>query len=126
MALSFIRLFILPALLLGLFACATQKPQSEEPVDRFTIIDTNKDGQVVIEEFQAAFPDMGEKDFQAIDRNKNGGIDRMEWYDYLEGHDASRFKGAPDNNAPLNNIPGDPLIPPPDSNDLPLMRPQYY
>lgn len=116
----------LAALSIGASACAAEKAPAPPQPDRFVVIDANGDGKVVVEEFQAAFPNMNKQAFSVIDANNDGGIDKKEWYDFLEGHNASSFRGAPDNNAPLNNIPGDPLIPPPDSSDLPLMQPQNY
>ncbi len=85
---------------------------------RFVEMDTNNDGKVVLEEFNAAFPNMNERAFAVIDKNGDQGIDRAEWFEFVANHGRSPERGAP-----MNNIPGDPLIPPPDSNDLPLVRP---
>lgn len=110
----------LGALLLmpGQMGCAQSKPQPE-PQDRFVIMDANGDDKVVIEEFRAAFPNMNENAFVVIDKNGDKVIDRVEWAEFMENHG----KPAPERGAPMNNIPGDPLIPPVDSSDLPLMRP---
>ena len=97
----------------------TQQDTSQPPNDRFATMDVNNDGKVVLEEFQTAFPNMNENAFVMIDRNKDNGIDRMEWEEFITRH----ASGQPMQGAPMNNIPGDPLIPPPDSNDLPLVRP---
>lgn len=97
--------------------------------DRFAAMDKNGDGKVVIEEFQAAQPGMSERAFAVIDGNGDGAIERAEWDVFMQGHaSGARPQNLPSMPPPetapqLNNIPGDPLIPPPDSADLPLMRP---
>ena len=96
--------------------------------DRFAAMDKNGDGKVVIEEFQTAQPGMSERAFAVIDSNGDGAIERAEWDVFMKGHASGvppQGMGMPQpETAPrLNNIPGDPLIPPPDSADLPLMRP---
>lgn len=104
-------------------ACSQRNDAPPQPVaqDRFVQMDTNGDGKVVLEEFQTAFPNMNEQAFVVIDRNKDKGIDRVEWMEFMENHGKSQ-QGASE--APqMNNMPGDPLIPPVDSSDLPLMRP---
>lgn len=106
--------------LAGQTGCAQSAPQELPPEqDRFVVMDANGDGKVVIEEFRAAFPNMNENAFTVIDKNGDKGIDRVEWAEFTETH------GRPprEPGAPMNNIPGDPLIPPVDSADLPLMRP---
>ena len=96
--------------------------------DRFAAMDKNGDGKVVIEEFQAARPGMSERAFVVIDSNGDGAIERAEWDAFMQGHAAGvppqgMTMPQPETAPRLNNIPGDPLIPPPDSADLPLMRP---
>lgn len=90
--------------------------------NRFDQMDTDKDGKVVLEEFRAAYPNMNEQAFGVIDVNGNKAIERAEWFDFMEGHAKGKIPGM-GRTSRLNNIPGDPLIPPPDSSDLPLMRP---
>lgn len=114
------------ALALGIFllasgqtGCAAGTQPDPATVDRFAIIDANKDGKIVAEEFQKAFPNMNENAFVVIDKNGDKGIDKLEWVEFMENHG----KPSHERGAPMNNIPGDPLIPPPDSNDLPLMTP---
>lgn len=119
-------IFAVAALSAGSLACAASNRSAPPPPDRFAAMDANNDGKVVVEEFTAAFPNMNEKAFVVIDANNDGGIDKKEWYDFMEGHSRSTMPGMKQPGAPMNNIPGDPLIPPPDSNDLPLMRPQDY
>ncbi|WP_291355462.1 EF-hand domain-containing protein [Desulfovibrio sp.] len=96
--------------------------------DRFAAMDKNGDGKVVIEEFQSASPGMSERAFAVIDSNGDGAIERVEWDAFMKGHAAGTppqgmAMPQPETAPRLNNIPGDPLIPPPDSADLPLMRP---
>lgn len=121
-----IRHFMLGAALgLALLApaqssCAPSSQSAPPPVDRFAVMDVNKDGKVVLEEFQAASPNMNEQAFILIDRNKDNAIDRIEWEEFIANHGSGMKQPE---GAPMNNIPGDPLIPPPDSSDLPLVRP---
>lgn len=92
--------------------------------ERFDQMDANKDNKVVLEEFRAAFPNMNEKAFDVIDINGDKAIDRTEWLEFSAGHARGAMpQGMREKGAPMNNIPGDPLIPPPDSSDLPLMQP---
>lgn len=99
--------------------CAPRDTPHPVERDRFVEMDTNGDGKVVLEEFAQANPNMNEQAFIIIDKNSDKGIDRVEWLEFSQNHGRPpRREGAP-----MNNIPGDPLIPPPDSSDLPLMRP---
>ena len=115
----------------GLAASGAHKPghaaHAAAP-DRFAAMDKNGDGKVVIEEFQSASPGMSERAFVVIDSNGDGAIERAEWDSFMQGHAAGvppqgMTTPQPETAPRLNNIPGDPLIPPPDSADLPLMRP---
>lgn len=106
-------------LMTGQMGCAASQQSRPGPADRFVQMDTNGDGQVVLEEFQTAFPNMSENAFVVIDKNGDKGIDRTEWIEFTQNHG----RPAEERGAPMNNIPGDPLIPPPDSSDLPLMQP---
>lgn len=115
-----LTLLAMGALLLGgQSGCAASDPPSPVEQDRFVEMDTNGDGKIILEEFLAANPNMTDQAFVIIDRNKDNGIDRVEWLEFAQNHG----RPAPEKGAPMNNIPGDPLIPPPDSSDLPLMRP---
>ena len=109
-------------------AAKADKPAQTAAPDRFAAMDKNGDGKIVIEEFQAASPGMSERAFAVMDSNGDGFIDRVEWAAFMKGHAAGMtpegMSMPPKDTAPrLNNIPGDPLIPPPGSADLPLMRP---
>lgn len=90
---------------------------------RFAKMDTNGDGNVVLEEFQSANPGMKENTFMLIDLNNDGVIDSNEWASFMDSHGRTGMAPGQERGAPMNNIPGDPLIPPVDSDDLPLMRP---
>ncbi|MDY3810659.1 EF-hand domain-containing protein [Desulfovibrio porci] len=106
---------------------AADDPAKAAPRDKFEEMDTNKDGKVVLEEFQAAFPNMKESAFVVIDKNGDGAIERVEWDEFLKGHAAGMKPGMggmpPKMGAPMNNMPGDPIIPPPGSADMPLVTP---
>ena len=96
--------------------------------DRFAAMDKNGDAKVVIEECQEARPGMSERAFAVIDSNGDGAIERAEWDVFMKGHAAGvppqgMTMPQPETAPRMNNIPGDPIIPPPDSADLPLMRP---
>ena len=107
-------------LLAPVYGCARDETPPPAPMpDRFALMDINNDGKVVIEEFRQASPDMNEQAFLIIDKNGDKAIDRAEWVALMETHGS----GQPREGAPMNNIPGDPMIPSPDSADLPLVRP---
>lgn len=126
------RMFALLALagllaLPGLARAADERAQAA-PGDKFEAMDANQDGKVVLEEFQAAFPHMKESAFVVIDKNGDGAIGRVEWDEFLKGHAAGMkpgMGGMPprQSGATMNNMPGNPLIPPPGSADMPLVTP---
>lgn len=109
-------------------ACARQAQTSPGPAEmKFVEMDSNRDGKVVLEEFRTAFPNMSEQAFAVIDADNSGAIERAEWADFIESHARGRMPGRMKGESAMpgrmNNMPGDPMIPPPDSNDLPLVRP---
>lgn len=116
------RLLLLGAILAapGLGCAASQPAASDSVGERFAIMDANNDGIVTLEEFRAAAPNMSGNAFVIIDQNGDKGIDREEWFAFVDNHGKNPTQ---ERGAPMNNIPGDPLIPPPDSSDLPLVRP---
>lgn len=131
------RMFGLPLLLAGLL-CLWALPARAFPgageqagksaADKFEEMDKNKNGKVVMEEFRAVFPNMREEAFVTIDKNGDGVIDRMEWDEFIKGHAAGMkpgpMGGMPPKGAPMmNNMPGNPMIPPPGSADMPLVTP---
>ncbi|WP_300906801.1 calcium-binding protein [uncultured Desulfovibrio sp.] len=128
---TFWRMFALLALAslltLPTLARAADDPAKAVPRDKFEAMDTNNDGKVVLEEFQAVFPNMKESAFVVIDKNGDGAIGRVEWDEFLKGHAAGMKPGMggmpPKTGAPMNNMPGDPMIPPPGSADMPLVTP---
>ncbi|WP_297848098.1 calcium-binding protein [uncultured Desulfovibrio sp.] len=128
---TFWRMFALLALVsllsLPTLARAADDPAKAVPRDKFEAMDTNNDGKVVLEEFQAVFPNMKESAFVVIDKNGDGAIGRVEWDEFLKGHAAGMKPGMggmpPKTGAPMNNMPGDPMIPPPGSADMPLVTP---
>lgn len=127
-----LRMFALLALagllaLPALQARAADDSAKAASKDKFEEMDKNKDGKVILEEFQASFPNMKESAFVVIDKNGDGAIDRVEWDEFLKGHAAGMKPGMggmpPQMGAPMNNMPGDPMIPSPDSADMPLVTP---
>ena len=115
--------FLLWATLYGAELKGTPNPEASRASDKFSEMDKDKDGKVVLEEFQASYPGMNQQAFVVIDRNGDGAIQRAEWIDFINQHGSGQKPDLNRRGAPMNNIPGDPLIPPPNSSDLPLVRP---
>ncbi|SDF14152.1 EF-hand domain-containing protein [Desulfovibrio legallii] len=61
--------------------------------DTFSRMDTDKSGTVSPQEFKAAFPDMRDEAFAAIDTNKDNVIDRAEWDAFVKNHSAGMMQG---------------------------------
>lgn len=123
------RMFGLLALLslLALPAVAADKPASASQ-DKFAEVDKNNDGKVTLEEFMAVFPGMREEAFKSIDKNSDGVVVREEWEVFSKDHAAGMRPGnmppaANTQGVRMNNMPGDPIIPPPDSANMPLLTP---
>ena len=120
--LALLSLLTLPAL-----AAQAAEPPAAAPKDKFAEMDKNNDGKVVLEEFTAAFPGMREEAFKSIDKNGDGVVVREEWEVFSRQHASGMKPGnmppAMQKGAPMNNMPGDPVIPPPDSADMPLLTP---
>lgn len=117
-----IKQIICPGLVAAMLLAGSACAKTVAP-DRFASLDKNGDGKVVVEEFRAAFPNMNEQAFVVIDANQDGAIDQNEWSQFMDGHSQPDMRALKQRGADMNNMPGDPLIPPVDSNDLPLMRP---
>lgn len=82
----------------------------------------DKDGSDSLskEEFMAAYPNMKEAAFTAIDTDKNGAISRQEWQTFVIGHSMGRsgqgsgMPGAQPGTQPAAPQPGKlPLVTPP-------------
>ncbi|MCL1939125.1 MAG: EF-hand domain-containing protein [Desulfovibrionaceae bacterium] len=78
-------------------ASAQARPEmaGQAAAERFSAMDTNKDGKISREEFFAAYPNMKEAAFEAIDTNKDGFISLDEWEVFVKGHskDESHAQG---------------------------------
>lgn len=57
--------------------------------DRYVKMDADKDGKVTSQEFFAAYPQMKEGAFKAIDENGDGIISLEEWKTFAAGHKSS-------------------------------------
>jgi hypothetical protein len=52
----------------------------------FPDMDGNGDGRVAWEEFQAYFPEAERKVFDAVDSNRDAGLDHEEWHEFKAAH----------------------------------------
>ena len=84
--------------------------------DRFTAMDSDKDGALSWEEFSAA-SGMKRAAFDAIDANKDGRISRDEWDGFIKNHGSRMGSGS--STAPSPSMP--PSGGRGDSGDLPLL-----
>jgi hypothetical protein len=73
--------------------CAGPKRYHEQPLGdpsgynaHFPDMDRNGDDLVTWEEFKARFPDTNANVFQALDMNKDNGIDHHEWQNFKKAH----------------------------------------
>lgn len=99
---------------------ATDAPK----VDKFELMDTNKDGKVSYEEFKAYFPNMREEAFAVIDKNGDKVIDRAEWDEFVSNHSSGHMGGSMGNMmGGQNGMPGNAMMPTPGSADMPLVTP---
>lgn len=73
--------------------------EGKAPVDKFPMMDANKDGSVSKEEFKKFFPQMQDGAFAAIDKNKDGAISHEEWQGFSKSHAMGRA-GHPDAQMP--------------------------
>ena len=76
--------------------------EGKAPVDKFPMMDANKDGSVSKEEFKKFFPQMQDGAFAAIDKNKDGSISHEEWQGFSKSHAMGRA-GHPDAQMPPAN-----------------------
>ena len=99
---------------------ATDAPK----VDKFELMDTNKDGKVSYEEFKAYFPNMREEAFAVIDKNGDKVIDRAEWDEFVSNHSSGHMGGSMGNMmGGQGGMPGNAMMPTPGSADMSLVTP---
>ena len=99
---------------------ATDAPK----VDKFELMDTNKDGKVSYEEFKAYFPNMREEAFAVIDKDGDKAINRLEWDEFVSNHSSGHMGGSMGNMmGGQNGMPGNAMMPTPGSADMPLVTP---
>ena len=99
---------------------ATDAPK----VDKFELMDTNKDGKVSYEEFKAYFPNMREEAFAVIDKNGDKAINRAEWDEFVSNHSSGHMGGSMGNMmGGQGGMPGNAMMPTPGSADMPLVTP---
>lgn len=93
-------------------------------VDKFVMMDTNKDGKVSYEEFKAYFPNMREGAFAVIDKNGDKFIDRAEWDEFVSNHSSGHMGGSMGNMmGGQNGMDGSAMMPTPGNADMPLVTP---
>ena len=99
---------------------ATDAPK----VDKFELMDTNKDGKVSYEEFKAYFPNMREEAFAVIDKDGDKAINRAEWDEFVSNHSSGHMGGSMGNMmGGQGGMPGNAMMPAPGSADMPLVTP---
>ena len=120
-------LHIALAVVLCLWAASAQaNPAATDApkVDKFELMDTNKDGKVSYEEFKAYFPNMREEAFAVIDKNGDKVINRAEWDEFVSNHSSGHMGGSMGNMmGGQNGMPGNAMMPAPGSADMPLVTP---
>lgn len=107
---------LLLLVVLALFAVPAQA------ADRFGELDSNGDGQIVWEEFQAGIPGMKRAAFEQIDTDKSGGISRAEWDAFRSGHGMGGM-GAGMKMPPESGNGAMPMIRPPSGSRQPGAMP---
>ena len=90
--------------------------------DKYSQMDTNKDGKVSREEFKALFPNMREEAFVAIDKDGDGFISIDEWNAFMKDHSSGMRPNRGMGGGPMG-APGDPMMPNPGNPELPLVTP---
>ena len=84
-----------------------------DKVDKFAMMDTNKDGKVSYEEFKAFFPNMREEAFAVIDKNGDKSIDRAEWDEFVSNHSSGHMGGSMGGMmGGQSGMPGNGMMPP--------------
>ncbi len=90
--------------------------------DKFTQMDSDKDGKVSREEFKKLFPNMRDEAFVTIDQDNDGFISVDEWNFFMKDH-SSGMKTNRGMGGGAMGAPGNPMMPNPGSADLPLVTP---
>lgn len=90
--------------------------------DKFSQMDSNKDGKVSREEFKKLFPNMRDEAFATIDQNGDSFIAVDEWSFFMKDHSSGMKTNRGMGGGPMG-APGDPMMPNPGSADLPLVTP---
>ncbi len=120
-------LHIALAAVLCLWAASAQaNPSAADAgkVDKFTMMDTNKDDKVSYEEFKAFYPNMREEAFTMIDKNGDKVIDRAEWDEFVSNHSSGRMGGGMGGMMGGQGAMGDSsMMPNPGSAEIPLVTP---
>ena len=119
-------LHIALAAVLCLWAAPAQAnpPAEGAKVDKFVLMDADKDGKVTYEEFKTYFPNMREEAFAVIDKNGDKAIDRAEWDEFVANHSSGHMGGSMGNMmGGQGGMPGNPMMPSPGSADMPLVTP---
>jgi len=115
------------AAVLCLWAASAQaNPAAAEggKVDKFEMMDTDKDGKVTYEEFRTCFPNIREEAFTVIDKNGDKAIDRVEWDEFVANHSSGHMGGSMGNMmGGQGGMPGNSTMPMPGSADMPLVTP---
>ncbi|MBQ7606753.1 MAG: hypothetical protein IJU76_02065 [Desulfovibrionaceae bacterium] len=83
-------LLFTPIVLFSFLACAHAEPPCAEPIPgdlaRFCKADADRSGSLSQPEFLAAFPDLTDQAFLALDRDGNGLLDADEWRMHRRSH----------------------------------------
>ena len=127
-------LHIAIAAVLCLWAASAQaNPAADSSkVDKFALMDTDKDGKVTYEEFKAYYPNMREEAFAVIDKNNDKVIDRAEWDEFVSNHSSGHMGGSMGSmmGGSMGNMmggqggmPDNSMMPSPGSADIPLVTP---
>ena len=124
---ALLKVSLLPLLALVLmaspsFAMPGMGSGSGGTVDKFSQMDTDKNGKVTSEEFKALFPNMREEAFMAIDKDGDKFISVEEWNAFMKDH-SSGMRPNTMNNGPMPAVTGNPMMPNPGSAELPLVTP---
>jgi len=85
-SMSFVVLLFAALFFTAASAQARPDMAGQAATERFSAMDTNKDGKISREEFFAAYPHMKEAAFEAINTSGDGFISFDEWEAFVKGH----------------------------------------